>query len=944
MNETDIRRALAAALLCAALPAIAGTSWTTEGFEAFRRGSFGNGGQNIYVSKAGVLQRIHHFDLDHNGYLDLPYANCQNHHESADSYVYDMKGNRMGLHGFGARSGDVADLDGDGTPDVVVGGYYDMVTPYSPSDIYYGKKSCERPDEYSENNHVRIQTPWAQDCCHGRFSDNRRPALAFTIPVYGEVRIFEQNEFGFQWEDYKTLAIACDLVAAADFDGDGYSDLACRKNDSTETTVYWGGRDGISLSAKTAFDDVVPGELMSAEEEQGVQSELEKKFVAPRLLETVKWCGRSCYTLSTGKKYIFYACGEDRVFRRVFEIPVLMGLSIAAGDFNGDGLDDVAIASQVRHPADKMRQQSFIWLNSPEGFVEKNRIAVDTRSACVVAALDNYVLFGQCAAGNMYTNDALLYSFERGSLCEAPRRFEGEDVRRAFLFRDSRGELRVFLVNHYARCCEGYDKAYLYWGDKDGYRADRRAELPGWCAVDTIPADLDDDGWAEMIVCNNAENSLDKDPGNYVHSFGPSGFDPSRSYTLKTDIAWGGVVADFDHDGYLDFCSVCDHWNALGFFMGGPDGLKRAYDVVLYPDKGGGKPVSKRANSQGILDARRPLKREGAGDMRWPIAVDLDLDGWLEIVVPTMYHQTSIVFRGGPEGYSLERSYKLGAYNAPCVKAADLNKDGYPELMFGGHTITPREGRAPECMPHHSFVHIYWNGPEGFRESRKCILRSDAADSIAVADFNRDGWLDFFVGSYQGERDRDVNSFLYWNRAGYFHEFDRREFITHAVSGAIAADFNRDGFIDLAVANHKVYSDHVGMSVVWWNGPDGFSDSPRQMTLLPTCGPHGMSAVEPGNQLTRGPEEYYYSEPWRADKAVVVSGTSVDAECPPDTWTKLMVRASPTRHGLLASEWREPSGVAVPAGHYLQYRLELGANLSLRTPRVTKVRIDFCEL
>ena len=32
--------------------------WVTEGFDAFRRGTFGNGGQNIYVSKKGTLQRI----------------------------------------------------------------------------------------------------------------------------------------------------------------------------------------------------------------------------------------------------------------------------------------------------------------------------------------------------------------------------------------------------------------------------------------------------------------------------------------------------------------------------------------------------------------------------------------------------------------------------------------------------------------------------------------------------------------------------------------------------------------------------------------------------------------------------------------------------------------------------------------------------------------------
>ncbi|MBQ2785217.1 MAG: hypothetical protein IJF02_01765, partial [Oscillospiraceae bacterium] len=62
-------------------------SWITEGFDAFRRGTFGNGGQNIYVSKKGILQRIFQYDLNRDGYVDLVFANCQNHGESAPAYV-----------------------------------------------------------------------------------------------------------------------------------------------------------------------------------------------------------------------------------------------------------------------------------------------------------------------------------------------------------------------------------------------------------------------------------------------------------------------------------------------------------------------------------------------------------------------------------------------------------------------------------------------------------------------------------------------------------------------------------------------------------------------------------------------------------------------------------------------------------------------------------------
>ena len=43
--------------------------WTVDGFEAFSRGTLGNGGQNLYVSRAGVLQRIHQYDLNRNGFV-----------------------------------------------------------------------------------------------------------------------------------------------------------------------------------------------------------------------------------------------------------------------------------------------------------------------------------------------------------------------------------------------------------------------------------------------------------------------------------------------------------------------------------------------------------------------------------------------------------------------------------------------------------------------------------------------------------------------------------------------------------------------------------------------------------------------------------------------------------------------------------------------------------
>jgi hypothetical protein len=64
------------------------TSWTTCGFESFRQGAFGNAGQNLYVSRAGILQRMHQYDLNRDAYFDLLFCNSQSKGENPPAYVY----------------------------------------------------------------------------------------------------------------------------------------------------------------------------------------------------------------------------------------------------------------------------------------------------------------------------------------------------------------------------------------------------------------------------------------------------------------------------------------------------------------------------------------------------------------------------------------------------------------------------------------------------------------------------------------------------------------------------------------------------------------------------------------------------------------------------------------------------------------------------------------
>ena len=144
--------------------------WQTRGFADFRQGTFGNAGQNLYVSRAGVLQRIHLFDLNKDGYLDLLFCNAQEHLESPPVFVYrEVLGerSRLELPSAGSSTGAVADLNGDGYEDLVLGmeksGNPGLLNAY----LYYGA-----PEGLSEKYHIK----------EVRASNYRQPAKLLLSP------------------------------------------------------------------------------------------------------------------------------------------------------------------------------------------------------------------------------------------------------------------------------------------------------------------------------------------------------------------------------------------------------------------------------------------------------------------------------------------------------------------------------------------------------------------------------------------------------------------------------------------------------------------------------------------------------------------------------------------------------------------------------------------
>ena len=894
----------------------------TEGFEAFRGGAFGNGGQNMYVSRAGVLQRIHQYDLDRDGYVDIVICNSQPHGEQPPSFLYRAplgQASRTELPSDGAWSGTVADFNGDGYDDIVIGMLHNGARGDLNAFVYYGG-----PGGFSERRHQLLPAPACVSIAAGDFNGDGRPDLAMVCGLAsgqsdGKVRVFYQTELGLESKRFIDLSIAASQVDAADLDGDGYADLVVRTSDGT-VAVYWGCPEGIDANASTPLPVAMDELDLSPEEESTEALHSEYNRDAPPLVRALR--------LRDGP-HIFVAR-----HRSVSLVPILPGramgspigldcpraMAAAIGDIDGDGFEDLVVATRQSSAGG---ERSWVYWGSESGFDQGRRTMLASNRACDVVVVDldgdglDDVVLCQCHTDESFTTDSYVYRGARDRSLGQPVALEGYDPRRVFPVRSPNGgPPDLLFVNHYSRKIFEVSPT-IYHGGPDGFSPERSEEVRGLGAVEAICCDLNDDGLVDIVLANSAHNCETRDPGSFVYLAGADGFPKEPSTVLPTSHAHGGAIGDLDRDGYLDLVVTGYHNPDMLIFRGGPDGFDAANPQRIRMEHGGI-----------VYDY-----------CLWLALADLNNDGWLDIVAPQGNgHERALVMWGGPDGYSMERVQLLAAFNTMSARAVDLTGNGYLDIILGGAQTSP-EG------PHDSFAYVYWNGPEGLSDYRKTMLPANHVNAMSVADFNNDGLPDLFICSYADGRVRDLDSYIYWNSEGRgLSAADRTPLFTHSATGCMAADFDEDGWTDLAVANHKVWGDQVAYSEVWWNGPGGFSK--ERTTRLPSQGPHGMSAAPASNVADGGPEEFYASPLFELPDGARATSVSWVADVPSKTWVKAQLRAADTVEVLErvpwpSDGWLENGEVTSAQGRWVQYRLALGAVNSGRTPRVTRVEVRY---
>jgi tetratricopeptide (TPR) repeat protein len=385
------------------------------------------------------------------------------------------------------------------------------------------------------------------------------------------------------------------------------------------------------------------------------------------------------------------------------------------------------------------------------------------------------------------------------------------------------GWMDLYLVNGAtiatARAGKVPYRSALYRNNKDGTFTDvtLAAGVPNqhW-GKGALAADLDNDGFQDLYVTNFGPNVLYLNNGNGTF----------RDATAKAgvgDARWSSAAAaaDYDRDGDLDLFVVnyldydLSRLPTSGKFCSyqgvavacGPRGLKGAGDT-LYRNNGDGTftDVSKAAGvgdekghyGLGAVwgdydndgdpdlfvanDSMPNLLYRNNGDGTFTdVAVeagvafsddgreqagmgvefeDLDNDGWLDVLVTNFSDDYNTLYRNLGNGQFRDDSHTAGLVADSWRDLSwgagffDFNNDGWKDVFVANGHIYPEVDRMPIQVRYRQVNKLYVNvgGPRLEQVNARAGLGLQVVKShrgAAFADFNNDGWMDIAVAALE---------------------------------------------------------------------------------------------------------------------------------------------------------------------------------------------------
>ena len=320
-----------------------------------------------------------------------------------------------------------------------------------------------------------------------------------------------------------------------------------------------------------------------------------------------------------------------------------------------------------------------------------------------------------------------------------------------------------------------FNLVYLQGFGDGSFRAAPDYQVPN--SFSQVPAsfsvatgDFNGDGNQDVVIGTQANNT---DAGVTVYlGKGDGTFFAGVNYGSQTDVA-AVVAADFNGDGKLDIAAVDQNAGTLQIFLGNGDGTFN--EAGVYPTD------SSNPGPDGIATG------------------DFNQDGIIDLAISNAAGTVGVFLGNGYGSFGNFTSYPIAGFSPQSITAADINGDGFVDLLVPATTDGP--GKIA--------ILLAKNDKTGTFNAPTAYALTGAPVYVAVGDLDKDGKPDMVITQFAGTFLGDVTVAL-GKGDGTFQA--AVEYPSSALDGGngnagpaniAVLDLNGDGNPDLAYLNSE---------------------------------------------------------------------------------------------------------------------------------------------